>query len=140
LAPSALANESTNSDDTTLRAPRRSHAGILSSAQSHSSALNTTASVKFDRKNLLLTFKAQGGGLFQLDPKFFDNEFDDTTLAMNVNSTATIPGSVNRSALNATFTKPAGPAERGILGRNGSVGGGTVDSQDFQPIVSITFL
>ena len=71
-----------------------------------------------------------------MDPKFFDNEFDDATL--NADATTTVTG--NRSALNATFIKAAGPAERGILGRNGSVGGGIGDNQDFQPIVSIAFL
>jgi hypothetical protein len=71
-----------------------------------------------------------------LDPKFFDNEFDEPTLTMN--NTALNFGGGGKSALNSTFTK-AGPAERGVLSsRNGGGGPGpsvTIEQQDLQPIV-----
>ncbi|KAL7079082.1 hypothetical protein ACQ4LE_001573 [Meloidogyne hapla] len=105
--------------DDNVRGPRRSHnvtATGLVSAHSHvalSSALNQT------------------GGRFQLDPKFFENDFDDNSPTLGrtlVNSGA------NQSGLNSTFTKnDGGPPERGTL-TNRNVPSGSIDQQDLQPI------
>uniref|UniRef100_A0A915M7Y5 TOG domain-containing protein n=2 Tax=Meloidogyne incognita group TaxID=654580 RepID=A0A915M7Y5_MELJA len=109
-----------DNNNNNVRAPRRSHnvtATGLSSAHSHaalSSALNQT------------------GGRFQLDPKFFQNDFDDGGRTLVVNS-----GGANQStSLNSTFTKnDVGQPERGVLAnRNVQPSGSSIDQQDLQPI------
>ena len=74
-------------------------------------------------------------GRFQLDPKFFQNDFDDGGRTLVVNS-----GGANQStSLNSTFTKnDVGQPERGVLAnRNVQPSGSSIDQQDLQPIVYI---
>lgn len=112
--------------------------GGLSSAVSYASNLNKTFSV----------CQQQGseGGKFQLDPKFFQNDFDgdeSSTLVLGKNDDKETSAVSNRSAsCVAVQQTPVGakvlmPGRGGLANGNGAKVAADHSSMDLQPIVII---
>ncbi|KAL3095609.1 hypothetical protein niasHT_024435 [Heterodera trifolii] len=124
-----------NTDEGNPRAPRRSHfagSGGLSSAVSYSSNLNTT-----------MTLQSQNvAGKFQLDPKFFQNDFDDNTLlAGNNRGERELTNTTQTLLLDRTFkvsTPKVGDKHNNTNAAQSMDQASSVDLQPIKPVVRPT--